>query len=63
MEYKVIESFKDRDNRMYYVGDVYPAPGYTVSETRIKQVLGENRYKRPFVVAVEEPRRKRTKAE
>lgn len=41
MKYQVIRAFRDQtdDNRLYKVGDEYPAKGEKPTKTRIKELL------------------------
>ena len=43
-KYVVIERFRDRDDREYKVGETW-----TGTEARAKELLGANRYGRPFI--------------
>ena len=56
-QYRAIVYFEDLQNNRqpYNVGDVFPKNGYSVSENRIKELLGSNnKQKRPVIEEVEE---------
>lgn len=54
MTYKVINEFRDTDNLVYKVGEVYPKDGYTPTQKRIKELSEvHSKYKKTFIVEVE----------
>jgi hypothetical protein len=51
--YTAIERFKDQDGHIYKLGDPWPVSG-PPNLKRAKQLLGDNKYKRPFIRQVAE---------
>ena len=49
--YEVIEVFKDRDGKVYKVGDEYKPKNKTVLK---RLSTDSNKYKRPFILEVKE---------
>ena len=55
--YEVIRAFRDLtdDNRLYQVGDKYPAKGVKPTKTRIKELLtGSNRMGKVYLREIED---------
>jgi len=55
--YEVIRAFRDLtdDNRLYQVGDKYPAKGVKPTKTRIKELLtGSNRMSKVYLREIED---------
>ena len=65
--YKALTRFADLNdgNRIYEAGDIYPRPGFVVSDERLAELAGsDNRAGKPLIKAVEataEPPRTETK--
>ena len=65
--YKALTRFADLNdgNRIYEAGDIYPRPGFVVSDERLAELAGsDNRAGKPLIKAVEahtEPPRAETK--
>ena len=47
-KYRVLEVFKDKDGHIYKSGSAYPYTGEAKPE-RVTALLGDNKYKRPFI--------------
>lgn len=56
MEYKVVRRFQDiKHDRIYEVGETYPAVGEKASKTRLDQLATtKNKYDKVFIEKVEE---------
>lgn len=56
MKYKVVRRFQDiKHDRIYEVGDTYPAEGDKASKTRLEQLATtKNKYEKVFIEKVEE---------
>lgn len=55
--FRVIKAFSDLQNRsyIYRVGDVYPVAGYTPTQERIEELLGDkNALNQPLIVEEKE---------
>lgn len=55
--YEVIRAFRDLtdDNRLYQVGDKYPAKGVKPTKTRVKELLtGSNRMGKVYLREIED---------
>lgn len=64
MKYKVINEFRDLEDRgyIYNQGDIYPRKGTEVSDKRIKEIISKrDRYQRVFIEEVKEPKKETTK--
>ena len=62
MAYKVIARFRDKDERIFEVGDSYPFS--TVTKERLEELSTKNnKYGYPFVEEVKEPKKPTKKAE
>lgn len=56
MAYKVIKKFRDKDERIFEVGDSYPFS--TVTKERLEELSTKNnKYGYPFVEEVKEPKK------
>lgn len=55
--YKALTRFADLNdgNRIYEAGDIYPRPGFVVSDERLAELAGsDNRAGKPLIVYVDE---------
>lgn len=60
MAYKVLEKFRDTDGRIFEEGDSYPFS--TVTKERLTELSTDgNKYGRPFIEEIKEPKKKSSK--